>query len=60
MCSNEGAALRRLAEAINQLEADRGNTDATDLAARVAAVWLMVSEIHPELARLASGYDKPC
>ena len=49
-------SLRRVAEAIDQLEADRGTTDAADLRARVAAVWSMVSEIDPELARLASGY----
>jgi hypothetical protein len=56
MCSIEGGALQRVAEAIDRLEADRGNTDATDLQARIAAVWSMVSEIDPELARLASGY----
>jgi len=55
----EGGALRRVAEAIDRLEADRGNTDAADLEARVAAVWSMVSEIDPDLARLASRYQKP-
>jgi hypothetical protein len=63
VCSIEGDALRRVAEAIERLEADRQNADtdtgAADLEARVAAVWSMVSEIDPELARLASGYDKP-
>jgi hypothetical protein len=59
VCSSEGDALRRVAEAIDRLEADRGNTDAADLEARVAVVWRMVSEIDPELARLASGYEKP-
>jgi hypothetical protein len=59
VCSIEGGALRRVTEAIDRLEADRQNTDAADLEARVAAVWSMVSEIDPELARLASGYDKP-
>jgi hypothetical protein len=59
VCSTDGGALRRVAEAIDRLEADRGNTDAADLEARVAAVWSMVSEIDPELARLASGYGKP-
>jgi hypothetical protein len=58
VCSIDGGALRRVAEAIDQLEADRGNTDAADLEARIAAVWSMVSEIDPELARLASGYEK--
>ena len=59
VCSNGGGALRRVAEAIDQLEADRGSTDAADLEARIAALWSMVSEIDPELARLASGYEKP-
>ena len=48
-----------MAEAIDRLEADRGTTDAADLEARIAAVWSMVSEIDPELARLASRYQKP-
>ena len=59
VCSIEGGALQRVAEAIDRLEADRGNTDAADVEARVAAIWSMVSEIDPELARLASGYQKP-
>ena len=46
-----------MAEAIDQLEADRRNGDAADLEARIAAVWSMVSEIDPELARLASRYE---
>jgi hypothetical protein len=48
-----------VAEAIDRLEADRMSTDTADLEARIAAVWSMVSEIDPELARLASGYKKP-
>ena len=48
-----------MAEAIDRLEADRQDTDAADLAARIAAVWTMVTEIDPELARLASGYRQP-
>ena len=43
MCSIDGGALRRVAEAIDRLEADRRNTDAADLEARIAAVWSMVS-----------------
>ena len=45
-------------EAIEQLEADRTAVDSADLEARVAAVWSMVSDIDPELARLASGYHR--
>ena len=48
-----------MAAAIDQLEADRAHVATADLEARVAAVWSMISEIHPELARLASGYDQP-
>lgn len=59
VCSIEESAFRRVAAAIDQLEADRASVAPADLEARVAAVWSMVSEIHPELARLASGYDKP-
>jgi hypothetical protein len=59
VCSIDGGALRRVAEAIDRLEADRGSTDAADLEARIAAVWSMVSEIDPDLARLASRYQKP-
>jgi hypothetical protein len=58
VCSIDGGALQRVAEAIDRLEADRGNTDTADLEARIAAVWSMVTEIDPELARLASGYEK--
>ena len=57
--SIDDPALRRVVEAIDRLEADRRVTDTADLEARIAAVWSMVSEIDPELARLASGYDKP-
>ena len=59
VCSIEGDALRRVAEAIDQLEAARQNTDAADLEARIAAVWSMVTEIDPDLARLVSRYEKP-
>ena len=48
-----------MAEAIDRLEADRRNTDAADLEARVAAVWSMVADIDPALARLVSGYESP-
>jgi hypothetical protein len=56
VCSTDDTALRRVTEAIDQLEADRGVADTADLEARVAAIWSMVSDIDPELARLVSGY----
>jgi hypothetical protein len=58
MCSTGRDALRRVTQAIDQLEADRGALDETALAARVAAVWSMVSEMDPELARSVSGYER--
>ena len=48
-----------MAEAIDQLDADRKSVDSADLEARIAAVWAMVREIDPELARLASRYATP-
>jgi len=58
VCSIDDAALKRVVEAIDRLEADRRVADTADLEARIAAVWSMVSEIDPELGRLASMYQK--
>ena len=59
MCSIDESALRRLTEAIDQLDADRKSADAAALEARIAAVWALVREIDPELARLTSKYANP-
>ena len=59
MCSTDESALRRVAEAIDQLDADRKGADSSDLEARIAAVWAMVREADPELARLVSKYANP-
>jgi hypothetical protein len=59
VCSIDESALRRLAEAIDQLDADRKSSDAAALEARIAVVWAMVREIDPELARLTSKYANP-
>ena len=59
MCSIDESALRRLAEAIDQLDADRKSADPAALETRIAAVWAMVREIDPELARLTSKYANP-
>ena len=59
VCSIDESALRRLAEAIDQLDADHKSADAAALEARIAAVWAMVREIDPELARLTSKYANP-
>jgi hypothetical protein len=55
---DEGA-FRRVAEAIERLDADRRTAASAELEAQIAAIWAMVSEINPELARLMSGYDNP-
>jgi hypothetical protein len=59
VCSIDESALRRLAKAIDQLDADRKSADAAALEARIAAVWAMVRDIDPELARLTSKYANP-
>jgi hypothetical protein len=56
VCSIDEAALRRVAEAIDQLEANLRSPESSGLEAQVAAIWAMVRDIDPELARLASGY----
>jgi hypothetical protein len=59
VCSTGEFALRRVAEAIDQLDADRQSADSSRLEAQIAAIWAMVGEIDPELARLVSGYASP-
>lgn len=45
-----------MAEAIDRLDADRRGTDSSGLEARIAALWAMVRDLDPELARLVSLY----
>jgi hypothetical protein len=59
VCSIEESALRRVAEAIDQLEAARKHADSAHMEAQIAAIWAMVGELDPELARLVSGYANP-
>ena len=57
MCSTTGGAVDRLAAAIDQLASDvRGDASDPALAARVADLWQMVSDLDPELARRTQGY----
>ena len=57
VCSNTGDAVDRLAAAIDQLAHDvRGDASDPALAARVAGLWQMVSDLDPELARRRQGY----
>jgi len=50
-------AVVRIAEAIDQLASDaQGDCDPSQIAARVAELWLMVSALDPELARRKQRY----
>ena len=59
VCSTDELALRRVAEAIDRLEADRRSADSSDLEARIAEIWAMVREIDPQMSRLAARYADP-
>jgi hypothetical protein len=63
VCSITGAAIDRIAEAIDQLASDargeNGEPRHGELAARVAELWLMVSALDPELARRKEHYTTP-
>ena len=59
VCSIDEPTLRRVAEAIDRLDADRKSAGSADLTARIAEVWAMVREIDPELARLTARYAAP-
>jgi hypothetical protein len=63
VCSNTGDAIQRIAAAIDQLARDAreadGATGKAELTARVAMLWLMVSDLDPELARRTRGYAAP-
>jgi hypothetical protein len=57
VCSSTGDAVDRLAAAIDQLASDvHDNANDPELAARVAGLWQMVSDLDPELARRTRGY----
>jgi len=63
VCSNTGDAIDRIAAAIDQLASDAQDAKAgareDELATRVAALWQMVSDLDPELARRARRYTGP-
>ena len=48
-----------MTEAIDQLDAGRRGADDAQLAAQVAAIWAMVRDLDPELARLIPRYAGP-
>jgi hypothetical protein len=54
------AGIDRIAEAIDQLETDlKAASSAPEISARVAGIWLMVTELDPELSRLVARYTTP-
>jgi hypothetical protein len=57
--STQEVALKRVTDAIERLDANRATGDALALQAQVAAVWALVGEIDPDLARQASRYADP-
>ena len=56
MYSTEELALKGVTDAIEQLDAVRRRAGAHGLEGQVAAVWAMVGEVDPELAKVASKY----
>ena len=59
MCSNAAARLTRIGEAIDKLAAESASAgdDSPDrVAERLAAIWAMVAELDPGLARRVRGY----
>jgi hypothetical protein len=57
VCSNVGDAIDRVRAAIDQLAQDaHGDLSEPELAARVAALWQLISQLDPELARRTQGY----
>ena len=63
MCSTPGDAIDRIAAAIDQLALDarNGGDSAFDgeMAARIAGLWEMISDLDPDLARRALRYTTP-
>ena len=61
MCSNTGDAIDRIAAEIDRLARDARDFpgNARELTTRVAALWDMVSDLDPELARRAQRYATP-
>jgi hypothetical protein len=54
-----GDAVDRLTAAIDQLATDaHDKANEPELAARVADLWQMVSDLDPELARRRQGYTE--
>jgi hypothetical protein len=60
VCSIEGGAISEVIRAIDQLAEDAGSgLGGHELSARVAAIWAMLADLDPEVARLQAAYEKP-
>jgi hypothetical protein len=59
VCSTPEASLGNLIEAIDELAADsQAGTAHAHLAERIAAIWGMIADLDPELARRRPGYER--
>jgi hypothetical protein len=54
--STHELALASVTNAIDELDSLRRQGDPADFPARVAAVWALVAELDPELAKSAARY----
>ena len=60
MCSSEGGTISEVIRAIDQLAEDAGTgMGGPELSARVAAIWGMLADLDPEVARLQAAYERP-
>jgi hypothetical protein len=60
VCSIEGGAISEVIGAIDQLAADaETGLGAHELSTRVAAIWAMLADLDPEVARLQAAYERP-
>ena len=60
MCSIEGRAIAEVISAIDRLAEDAAaGLPASEMSARVAAIWAMLADLDPELARLRAAYERP-
>jgi hypothetical protein len=63
VCSSTGDAIDDVVAAIDQLASDARDAGGTvrggEAAGRIAALWQMISDLDPELARRARRYTGP-
>jgi hypothetical protein len=60
VCSIEGDAISQVISAIDQLAEDAATgLAAQELSTRVAAIWAMLTDLDPEVARLRAAYEHP-